>query len=138
MPSLDDIPDELIRHILYFVSPDDNLSCIQLLSKRFNHLANEALLWRHHCCTSFNYWHSDHKFREKLDQRASEVDWKALWITRKRRNVRIAYLLDDILATRVGRLKKLEQICLLGYDAKDFLLEQCHVDDSVEDVLARR
>lgn len=138
MPSLDDVPDEIIRQILDFVSPDNNLACVQLLSKRFNHLANEPLLWRYHCRTSFHYWHSDHRFREKLEQKAPEVDWKALWTTRKRANVRIANLLDGILSTKVGRLKKLEQICLLGYDAKDFLLEQCHADDCAEDVLARR
>lgn len=57
---------------------------------------------------------------------------------RNRRNTRVSYLMDGILASKVGRLQKFGQICMLGYDAKDFLLEQCHTDETAEDVLARR
>ncbi|KAK3376009.1 hypothetical protein B0T24DRAFT_617763 [Lasiosphaeria ovina] len=138
MPSLDIFPDEIIRHVLLFVSPEDTLQSIQLLSRRFYHIGNEALLWKSHCQNSFNYWHPDHRLSTKLAARASSVKWKELWITRKRKNTKVALLLDDILATKVGQLSKLKQICLLGYDAKDYLLEQCHTDDSADDVLARR
>lgn len=138
MPSLDGVPDEVIQHILHFVSPDDNLRSVQLLSKRFNRLANEALLWRHYCRISFRYWAPEHQFQEKLQGLATDVDWKDLWMIRRRRNSHVGHLLDGILTTQVGRIKKFEQICLLGYDAKDFLLEQCHTDESAEDVLARR
>ncbi|KAL2024768.1 hypothetical protein VTK56DRAFT_5589 [Thermocarpiscus australiensis] len=139
MPSsLEDFPDEIIRHILFFLPPEDNLESFQLLSRRFHHLANESLLWRWHCQSSFRYWHPDHKFHEKLTARASSVDWRGLWIKRKRNNIKVARLLDGVLSTKVGQLKRLQQICELGYDAKDYLLEQCHVDDSAEDVLARR
>jgi F-box protein 21 len=138
MPSLDIFPDEIIRHILVFVSPEDNLGSVQLISSRLHYLANEPLLWKHYCQTSFRYWHPDHGFEERLAARASSVEWKKLWIARKRGNIKIGRLLDGILSTKVGQLKKLQQICLLGYDAKDFLLEQCHIDESAEDVLARR
>ncbi|KAK0713803.1 hypothetical protein B0T26DRAFT_833498 [Lasiosphaeria miniovina] len=137
MPSLDIFPDEIIRHVLLFVSPEDTLQSIQLLSRRFYHIGNEALLWKSHCQNSFNYWHPDHRLSTKLAARASSVKWKELWITRKRKNTKVALLLDGILATKVGQLSKLKQICLLGYDAKDYLLEQCHTDDSADDVLAR-
>ena len=138
MPSIHVTPDEILRQILYFVSPDDNLSSIQPLSKRFYLLANEPLLWRYHCRFSFRYWHDDHGFHDKLQRKVSETDWKALYLVRKKRNARLALLLDSVLATKVGRLRKFEQICLLGYDAKDFLLEQCNTSDAAEDVLARR
>lgn len=136
--SLEDIPDEIIRHILLYLPPGDALESFQLLSRRLHVLANEPLLWRWHCRNSFRYWHPDHKFREKLCARASSVDWKGLWITRKRNNKRIARWLDGVISTKVGQLRRLKQICELGYDAKDYLLEQCQVDDSAEDVLARR
>lgn len=138
MPSLDDFPDEIIRHVLWFVSPEDNLGVIQALSRRFYHLGNEALLWRHYCRISFTYWNPDHDIEKKFAAIPSSVAWKSLWITRKRSTTKVSRLLDGILSTKVGQLRKLQQICLLGYDAKDYLLEQCHVDESAEDVLARR
>jgi F-box protein 21 len=136
--SLEDIPDEIIRHILLYLPPEDTLENFQLLSRRYQHLANESLLWRWHCQHSFRHWHPDHDFHEKLTVRASSVDWRGLWTRRKRNNNRVARLLDGVLSTKVGQLKKLKQICELGYDAKDYLLEQCRADDSAEDVLARR
>lgn len=138
MPSLDQIPDEIIHHILTFVSPEDNLLCVQLLSRRLNTLANEPLLWRQHCQTSFAHWDPSHDLPAKLGAKVSDVDWKGLFLLRKARNARISNLFDGILATKFGRVKKFEQICRLGYDAKDFLLEQCRTIDSADDVLARR
>lgn len=136
--SLEDIPDEIVRHILLYLPPEDTLENFQLLSRRYRHLATEPLLWRWHCRHSFRHWRPEHKLHEKLRARASSVDWRGLWITRKRNNNRVARLLAGVIATKVGQLKRLKQICELGYDAKDYLLEQCRVDDSAEDVLARR
>lgn len=136
--ALDDVPDEILKHLLGYVSPEDNLLIVQLLSRRLNRLANEPLLWKSHCLNSFKYWNPDHDFRQKLEEPVKDVDWKSLYILRKQRTARIAHLFDGILATQVGRLHKFEQICTLGYDAKDFLLEQYHADDELEDVLARR
>ncbi|CAI4214624.1 unnamed protein product [Parascedosporium putredinis] len=136
--SLESFPNEIILHILYFLPPEDNLLCFQLLSKHLNDLSNKPLLWRHHCSDSFKYWNPDHEFQRKLEGPVSDHDWKRLFIVRKQRNARIAHLFDGILATKLGRLRKFEQVCHMGYDAKDFLLDQCHIDDSVEDVLARR
>jgi len=138
MASLDAFADEIIRHILTFVSPEDALGSIQLLSHRFHALSNEPLLWKYYCQNSFVYWHPDHGFHEKLTARASSVEWKKLWLERKRGNADVARLLNGILTTKVGQLKKLQKICQLGYDAKDYLLEQCHCHGSAEDVLARR
>jgi len=138
MPSLDDVPDEIVRHVLLFVSPEDNLGSVQLIARRLGHLANEPLLWRYHCRRSFKYWAPEHRLLEKLAAKASEVEWKELWIERKRLNIRNRRLFDGLLSTKVGRLRKLGKICELGYDAKDFLLEQLYADDSVPDVLARR
>jgi F-box protein 21 len=133
-----DIPDEIIRQVLSYISPDDAVISVQFVSRRFRRLANEALLWRHHCQISFQVWDHHHQFRQKLTLPAADTDWKNLWITRTRRNSELARLMDGILATKTGRLKKFEQICRLGYDAKDFLLEQSRTDESAEDVLARR
>ena len=138
MPSLDDIPDEIVRHVLLFVSPEDNLRTVQHLAKRLGRIANEPLLWRYHCHRAYKYWAPRHVLPLKLAAQASDVAWKELWIERKRLDTRSARLFDGLLSTKVGRLRKLGKICELGYDAKDFLLAQLHTDDGVEDVLARR
>lgn len=136
--SLEDIPDEIIRHILLYLPPEDTLESFQFLSRRYHHLANESLLWRWHCRGSFRHWNPEHNLSEKLAALASSVDWRGLWITRKRKNDRAARLLDGVIATKVGQLSRMQGICELGYDVKDYLLEQCRADDSAEDVLARR
>lgn len=136
--SLEQVPDEIIQQLLYYISPEDNLQCFQLLSRRFHHLSNEGLLWRHHCRISFRYWLPDHQINNKLHLRVTDVDWKHLFLLRLHRNRLISKLLDGVLETKVGRLKKFESICRLGYDAKDFLLAQCRIGESAKDVLARR
>jgi len=138
MHSLEQVPDEIVRHILLFVPPEDNLKLVQRLSRRLNHLANEPILWKHYCRSSYRFWAAEHQFPQKLSGRASEVAWKRLWFERKRGDEYSARLLDDLLGTKVGRLQKLGQICQLQYDAKDFLLEQCRTPDSADDALARR
>lgn len=136
--SLDKVPDEIIQHLLCYVSPADNLRSIQVLDRRLHRLANEPLLWRLHCIRSFSFWHPRHGFARMLRLAALEVEWKLLFLLRARQNGLVARLLDGIIATKVGRLKRFEAIARLGYDAKDFLLRQCCTDDAADDYLARR
>lgn len=136
--SMDKLPDEIINHLLSYVPPGDILSNFQLVSRRLNNIADEPLLWRHHCLGSFRFWQPTHNLQGKLRQATSLVDWKRLFVQRMNRNARISDLLNEIITTKTHRLRNYEEICLLGYDAKDFLLAQCHTDDSAEDVLARR
>ena len=136
--SLDKVPDEIIQHLLCYVSPADNLGTVQVLDRRLHRLANEPLLWRLHCARSFSFWHPRHGFARLLRLRVHEVEWKRLFLVRVRQEGLVARLLDDIIATRVGRLQRFETISRLGYDAKDFLLRQCRADDTADDYLARR
>lgn len=138
MPALEEVPDEILQHILSYISAHDNLKTVQLLSRRLNRLANEPLLWRQHCKRNFTYWNPSHNFPAKLAGRVSDVDWKALFLLRKARDAQISSLFDGMLSTQLGRARRFEQICLLGYDAKDFLLEQCRTIETADDVLARR
>jgi len=135
---LEQVPDEIFQSILHYVAPEDNLLSVQLLSRRLHGLANAPLLWRHHCLNTYKYWNPEHRFHQRLGGPATAVDWKGLYILRRQRNARVARLLDGILASQICRLTKFEQICMLGYDAKDFLLEQCRADEGAEDALARR
>ncbi|KAI4597839.1 hypothetical protein KJ359_004116 [Pestalotiopsis sp. 9143b] len=136
--SFDQLPDEIISHILSYLAPEATLTTVPRLSKRFHRIADTQLLWKFYCETSFRYWHTEHDIDQKLRNRASDVDWKGLFTLRLRRNRHTAHLLDGIVASRVSRLQKTEEICQYGYDAKDFLLSQCKIAFDAEDVLARR
>ncbi|KAK9772719.1 putative F-box domain-containing protein [Seiridium cardinale] len=138
MSPFNELPDEIISHILTYLAPEETLTTIPRLSKRFYRIADTQLLWKFYCETSFRYWQSDHDIQKKLRNKATDVDWKALYTLRLRRNRRIAHLLDGIVASRVSRLQKTEEICQYGYDAKDFLLSQCKISEDADDVLARR
>jgi F-box protein 21 len=136
--SLDQVPDEIIGHLLYYVSPDDNLSNVQLVSRRFYHLANEPLLWRHHCRSSFKYWSQQHRIYDKIAALVQATNWKQLFIIRSARNRKTSTLLDEIIRTKVNRIGGFETIGQIGYDAKDLLLEHCQTPLTAEDGLARR
>ncbi|KZL75705.1 F-box domain-containing protein [Colletotrichum tofieldiae] len=138
MISLEYIPEEIIHQILHYISPEDNLAAVHPLSRRLNQIAQEPLLWRYYCLNAFRFWNPSHNFTEKLEEPVSSVSWKRLFLFRKRREAKAANLFDGILATKHGRVKKFEEICLLGYDAKDFLLIQAQTPDTADDVLARR
>ncbi|KAH8645644.1 hypothetical protein BX600DRAFT_477747 [Xylariales sp. PMI_506] len=138
MAPFDALPDEIVNQILHYLEPQLTLTTIPLLSKRFQRVAQTPLLWKYYCATAFRYWQADHEIRDKLRDKASNVDWKDLFSLRSRQNLRIAHLLDDIVASRVSRLARTEEICHYGYDAKDYLLSQCKVGNDAEDVLARR
>ena len=135
--SLNYLPDEILQQILFYLSPEDTLT-IQDTSSRFARLANEPLLWRYHCRTSFKYWDPKHRIRQKFIGNVGDVDWKKIYFYRRDVDIQTTITLNSILASQIKRIEKFERIGQFGYDAKDTLLRHCGTDDSVEDVLARR
>lgn len=136
--SFNDLPDEVLQHILYFLSPLDVLANTQNVSKRFNRLCSEPLLWRHHCQAQFKYWDSKHRIKQKYLGSVGDVDWKTLFIHRMKVDTKTTEILDSILEGQINRIKKFRKIAEFGYDAKDTLLRHCHASEDAEDVLARR
>jgi F-box protein 21 len=136
--SLNSLPDEVLQNILYYVSPHDVLLNIKRVSKRFNGLGSEPLLWRYHCRTQFNYWDGKHRIRQKFLGSVVDVDWKTLFRHRQTVDSQTTAILDSILGDQVNRIKKFNTIAEFGYDAKDTLLRHCHTSETAEDVLARR
>jgi F-box protein 21 len=136
--TLEALPDEVLQHIIFYISAQDILSNIRVLSRRFRDLSNQPLLWRHHCRTSFRYWDSKHEIRLKYAQSAADVDWKKLYIFRRTVDYRVSHLLDNIVQGQTNRIARFEAIAEFGYDAKDTLLRNCQVEEHAEDVLARR
>ncbi|KAI6709260.1 hypothetical protein JHW43_008207 [Diplocarpon mali] len=133
------LPDEVLRHIVAFCLPADVLLNVQCLSRRFRRLAGEPLLWRYHCRVEFRYWDPKHQIREKLSKNVNDVDWKLLYIHRRKVDIQTTSSLNSILQRQTNRLSMFQSIADHGYDAKDTLLRHCHnTDDAVEDVLARR
>ncbi|CAD6443005.1 9fcf7202-8643-4bea-a82e-27de3b5664ec [Sclerotinia trifoliorum] len=121
----DILPDEIVQQILYYSSPHDTLSNIQLLSKRFNRLGNEPLLWRHHCRVHFKYWDATHSFLQKLAGIVGDVDWKSLYMHRRNVDLKTTQALNRLLESRANRIVNFEEIGGFGYDAKDTLLRHC-------------
>jgi F-box protein 21 len=132
------LSEELQQHVLWYVSPADLLSSVQRVSKHLRRLASEPLLWRHLCREHFKYWDSKHRIRQKLSGNVGDVDWKALYVHRKRIESETANILDSIIGGQVNRIHKFKMIADFGYDAKDELLKHCRTSETTEDVLARR
>ena len=95
MASIDDLPDEIVHQILLYVSPEETLTKVSLLSRRFNRVAQEPLLWKFYCQRNFKYWESNHHFKERLRRNLRDTDWKRLYLQRLGRNARIARLVES-------------------------------------------
>lgn len=132
------LPDEVVHHLLHYVPPEDTLLAFQFLCKRLKRLANVNVLWKYYCRSSFTYWDQQEEYSCMLREPASKTSWKRMYLVRRSRNNQISTLLDGIIASKVGRIEKMEKVCRLGYDAKDFLLSQCRSDPTADDFLARR
>jgi F-box protein 21 len=135
--SFNELPDEIVQQILSYVSPEDAL-VIQNASRRLMQLANEPLLWRHHCRTLFKYWDPKHRIKQKFAGNVGDVEWKKIYLYRRDVDTQTTQALDNILARQINRIEKFESISMLGYDAKDTLLRHCATSEAAEDVLARR
>lgn len=135
--SLNDLPDEVIQHILLFV-PATSLPHVSLTCKRLSQISNEPTIWRAHCQADFIYWDESHNIRQKLAGGLSSTDWKSLYLRRRRTHHETTELLDSILSSQTGRIAKFQAVAEKGYDTKDTLLQHMRAPADAEDVLARR
>jgi F-box protein 21 len=136
--SLNALPDEILQFALFYLSPRDTAVNVLRVSKRFNRLGNQGILWRYHCRVQFKYWDAQHRIKHKFLGSVGDVDWKKLYTHRRRIDTQITDILDSILEEQVNRIQKFRSIGDFGYDAKDTLLRHCHTSGMAEDVLARR
>ena len=134
--SFEELPNEVLYQIFLSIPPS-SAPTLQQVSRRFNGVS-KPLLWRHHCRTLFKYWSPEHQMRDKFNSDVDKVDWKAIFSERHNLERRIGRGIDSILSEQKGRLPKAEDIVDSGYDAKDALLRNLNVEESTDDVLARR
>ncbi|TVY80857.1 F-box only protein [Lachnellula suecica] len=136
--SFNDLPDEILQQVLYFVPPRDVLLSTQITTKRLYNLSSQPLLWRHHCRVQFKYWDPEHRILQKFLGGVGDVDWKALYVHRANVDAETTRVFNSIIEGQVNRIQKSKIIADFGYDAKDTLLLHCHADEGAEDYLARR
>lgn len=131
-----DLPDEILRCICFFLDWNDALS-LQATCRRFVDVADEHLLWKHHCRTSFKYWNAAHQLFTKLADH-NFLEWKELFMKRQQADFKTRSILQGIVSSQPARTPKIEAIVSLGYDSKDVLLQNHVGGSNVDDRLARR
>ncbi|CAO2656462.1 Nn.00g052650.m01.CDS01 [Neocucurbitaria sp. VM-36] len=137
-PSFTDLPTEILEAIFLHLDPHSLIS-VSLTSKLLKQLTTDApLIWRHICRTRFKTWDSRHNIAAKYAGPLSDVDWRALFISKITVEKQTRELLDHIVATQHERIRCINEIADFGYDAKETLLRECACPDDAEDVLARR
>ena len=138
---LDQLPADIIHHVLYYLHPEENLT-LQCVSRRLQELSELPLVWKYYCRTSFKFWANLDHFNQLSSQPLAELGdhtWRNIYLDRRRKNKRASRLLNRIIQTKVGRLQNYQYMCDLGYDVKDYLLEvMTGTPDFYPDVLARR
>ncbi|KAI9670111.1 MAG: hypothetical protein M1829_004839 [Trizodia sp. TS-e1964] len=134
--TIDDIPGEVLT-LAFSRLPTESLLALNLVSKRFNKLAKEPLLWKHHCL-QFKYWDEKHDIKAKASSAVAFDGWESLYQYRVVTDRKVTTILNSILADRTGCAGKYKQIADYGFDAKDTLLRHCQATEDMEDVLSRR
>ncbi|KAL2889996.1 F-box domain-containing protein [Ceratocystis lukuohia] len=138
MAQFDDLPNELVQLILTFISAEDNLRNVQRVNRLLHMLGSDPRIWRYHC-SLMRYWSPHHSIEDKFRLSLAEVDWKRLYLLRRRRNAEAEHLLSSAISSRPGRMMRLEQVSVLGLDVKQYLLDQISLNFmECHDALARK
>ena len=135
--SLAELPNEVICHILQYLSPSD-VPPLDLVSKRFCNLARQPVLWQEFCRKNFRSWDQRWQIDDKFGDNTAIVDWRGIYSKRHQTDKSTSHQLDSLLSSQSGRIAKSETIVQFGYDAEDTLVRQLRTGDDAEDVLARR
>ncbi|KAF2481849.1 hypothetical protein BDY17DRAFT_299822 [Neohortaea acidophila] len=137
-PRLSALPDELVEAITFYLPPDATLA-LGLTCTTLHKIAYEHLVWRRHCIQGWQYWEAHHEIADKLLQPPAQTKWRHLYNQRRFTDKKALDLFNELLLTQQKRIERIEEICRLGYDVKDLMLDLCqNTPDSAEDVLARR
>jgi hypothetical protein len=132
-----DLPDEVIQNVLFRLNYTNALA-LEATCRRFRDVANEPLLWKSFCRDGWKKWQPRHNFKAKLA--GSEFDcWKDLFAERTRSHREVCALIESIIEEDGNRIRKVERIVDLGWDAKDALLDGFRLAHlSEKSVLAQR
>jgi F-box protein 21 len=137
-PSFTDLPTEILEAIFLNLDPR-SLASVSQTNKLIKELTTDApIIWRHLCKTQFKTWDSRHNIIAKFAAPLSDVDWRALYMTKHTIERRTKELLNHIVTSQQERIRRINDIAEFGYDAKETLLKECACPDDAEDVLARR
>ncbi|KAF2177879.1 YccV-like-domain-containing protein [Zopfia rhizophila CBS 207.26] len=136
-PSFATLPTEILQAIFQHLPPPSLMS-VSRTSKSIKTIADAPVIWRQYCLTHFKSWSAHHNIESKFAGPLSDVDWRALFISRINTEKDTRRLLGKVLESQQGRIRYINDIAEFGYDAKETLLAECACPDDVEDVLARR
>lgn len=135
--AFNDLPNEVIFTILQHLPPS-SVPVLDLVSKKFRELANQPVLWRGYCCSSYKYWSPYWRIEEKYAEDVANTDWKSIYVKRHTIDRSTTQEIDSIIAGQQKRLERSAKVMRMGCDTSDTLMKHLLVTDSTEDVLARR
>lgn len=137
-PAFAELPTEMLEAIFLHLDPTSLFTLAQV-NRQMKHLTTDSpVIWRHLCRTSFTTWAPHHHIDAKFAAPLSDVDWRTLYMRKRRIEHETKQLLDHVIATQHKRIQCINEIAEFGYDAKETLLRECATPDEAEDVLARR
>lgn len=136
LPRLDSLPDEVIQAILQQLDAL-TLITISTVSRHFQAVANEQLIWKDLLLRDFTFWDDRHALSKKVGD-ASFHDWKDLYAVRHTANVATRRAVQDMIDVPVGRLAKAHAVLDHGYGIKDVLLKLDRDASLTDCVLAQR
>ena len=137
-PCFTNLPTEILEAIFLHLDPPSVVAVSQTNRLVKQLTADAPVIWRHFCLTRFHTWDARHHIAAKLAGPLSDVDWRALYISRVEVEKKTKALLRRIVATQHERIRHINEIADFGYDAKETLLKECACPSDAADVLARR
>jgi F-box protein 21 len=122
------LPDELIIRILeHTVDSPLDLFAFSLTCRKFHRITQDESIWRA-VCRQWTVW-----------LQGDGLSWREQFLRRCGMDRAIDDAMDAIInKPQLGRIARIEELCRLGYEARDALLKHIAVADNAEDCLARR
>ena len=137
-PAFTDLPTELLEAIFLSLDPP-SIFALARTSRLIKSLTIDSpVVWRHLCRTGYTIWAPHHNIASKYAGPLGDVDWRTLYMRRRRIDSETKRLIDHVVATQHKRIRCINEIAEFGGDAKETLLRECRCPDDADDMLARR
>lgn len=135
-PTFTTLPTEILQNIFLRLDKISLLN-VSYTCKSIKRISSDSqFIWRDLCRWNFENWDTRHDIQVKYSGSIDAVDWRSLFIYRIRVERRTRQLLDQIVSTQHGRIRHMNELADLGYDALDELIERMSGESHTEAPLA--
>lgn len=113
-PTFTDLPTELLEAIFLSLDPP-SIFALARTSRLIKTLTIDSpVVWRHLCRTGYTIWAPHHDIASKYAGPLGDVDWRMLYMRRRRIDSETKRLINHVVATQHKRIRCINEIAEFG------------------------